>query len=171
MGVEEHRQKAAETRKSLRCAVITVSDTRTLESDETGLEIARQLGEAGHEVLERLVVPDDPVRIAFVLRSWLAAEVDAVILNGGTGISSRDGTVEVVRQFLDMELPGFGEIFRMLSFEQIGAAAILSRAAGGIARQKAVFALPGSPRAAALGMEKLLVPELRHIVDEARKSS
>jgi molybdenum cofactor biosynthesis protein B len=115
------------------------------------------------------VVPDDPGRIGPVLRHWLAADVDAVLLNGGTGIAARDGTIEVIRQFLDRELSGFGEIFRMLSYEQVGAAAMLSRATGGVARGKAVFGLPGSRRAVQLAMEKLIIPELRHIVYEVRK--
>jgi len=169
LAVEEHKQKAEEAHGVLRCVVITVSDTRTLEMDESGLEMARQLEGAGHRVLERTVVPDDPGRIALVLRHWLASDVDAVLLNGGTGIAARDGTVEVVRQFLDRELPGFGELFRMLSYKQVGAAAMLSRAAGGIARGKAVFVLPGSRRAVGLGMEKLIVPELSHIVYELKK--
>jgi molybdenum cofactor biosynthesis protein B len=169
VAVEEHRDQALAANESLRSAVITVSDTRTLETDESGAEVSRFLTEAGHQVVERTVVPDEPGRIALVLRHWLASDVDAVILNGGTGIAPRDGTVEVVRQFLDRELPGFGEIFRMLSYKQVGAAAMLSRAVGGIARGKAVFALPGSRRAVGLAMEKLIVPELRHVVYEARK--
>ena len=169
MAVEEHRKKGREKNVSLRCAVITVSDTRTLETDESGAEIARQLDADGHQVLERTVVPDDPGRIGPVLRHWLAADVDAVLLNGGTGIAARDGTIEVIRQFLDRELSGFGEILRMLSYEQVGAAAMLSRATGGVARGKAVFGLPGSRRAVQLAMEKLIIPELRHIVYEVRK--
>jgi molybdenum cofactor biosynthesis protein B len=169
MSVEEHRRRGLDENDSLRCAVITASDTRTLETDESGLAIARQLEGAGHHVLERTVVPDDAGRIAHVLRHWLAADVDAVLLNGGTGIAARDGTVEVVRRFLDREIPGFGELFRMLSFRQVGAAAMLSRAVGGIAGGKAVFALPGSRRAVELAMEKLILPELRHMVHEMRK--
>lgn len=169
MAVEEHKKKAEDEHGVLRCAVITVSDTRTLETDESGLEMVRQLEGAGHKVVERTVVPDDAGRIALVLRHWLASDVDAVLLNGGTGIAARDGTVEVVRQFLDRELPGFGELFRMLSYKQVGAAAMLSRASGGVARRKVVFVLPGSRRAVELGMEKLIVPELSHIVYELRK--
>ncbi|HZN59263.1 MAG TPA: molybdenum cofactor biosynthesis protein B [Planctomycetota bacterium] len=169
MSVEEHRKQGLERNARLRCAVVTVSDTRTLETDESGLEMAQKLSAAGHEVVERTIVPDEPARIALVLRHWLAADVDAVLLNGGTGIAARDGTVEVVRSFLDRELEGFGELFRMLSYEQVGAAAMLSRALGGVSRGKAVFALPGSRRAVELGMEKLVVPELRHVVFEVRK--
>ncbi|MBI4600363.1 MAG: molybdenum cofactor biosynthesis protein MoaB, partial [Planctomycetes bacterium] len=124
---------------------------------------------AGHEVAERTVVPDEPGRISVVLRHWLASDVDAVILNGGTGIAARDGTVDVVRQFLDKEIEGFGEIFRSLSYGQVGAAAMLSRAVAGISRGKAVFSLPGSRRAVELAMESLIVPELQHIIYEVRK--
>ena len=169
MSVEDHQRRALDENESLRSAVITVSDSRTLETDESGLAICRQLANVGHQVLERTVVPDEPGRIAHVLRHWLQADVDAILLNGGTGIAARDGTIEVVRRFLDKEIPGFGELFRMLSFKQVGAAAMLSRAAGGIAQGKAVFALPGSRRAVELAMEKLIVPELRHVIYEARK--
>jgi molybdenum cofactor biosynthesis protein B len=169
MAVEEHRKKGREENVSLRCAIITVSDTRTLETDESGAEIAQQLDEDGHQVLERTVVPDEPDRIGVVLRHWLAAEVDVVLLNGGTGVAARDGTIEVIEQFLDRDIPGFGELFRMLSYEQVGAAAMLSRASGGVAQGKAVFGLPGSRRAVQLGMEKLIIPELRHIMYEVRK--
>jgi molybdenum cofactor biosynthesis protein B len=169
MGVEDHRQAAGAAHPALRIAVITVSDTRTLESDESGMEISKRLAGAGHQVLERTVVPDDPGRIAWVLRHWLASDADTVILNGGTGIASRDGTVEVVHRFLDRELPGFGELFRALSFAEIGAAAMLSRALGGVARGKAVFALPGSKHAVMLAMERLILPELAHVVHEIRK--
>jgi len=151
--------------------VITVSDTRTLQTDESGQEMVRQLEAAGHRVVERTVVPDEPSRIAFILRHWLASDVHAVLLNGGTGIAARDGTVEVVRQFLQKEIPGFGELFRMLSYEQVGAASMLSRAVGGIASGKAVFSLPGSRRAVELGMAKLVVPELRHVVYEIQRQA
>jgi molybdenum cofactor biosynthesis protein B len=169
LSVEEHRQKGQEALASARVAIITVSDTRTLESDETGLAIAALLEGAGHEVLARTIVPDEAGPISHVLRHWLASDADAVILNGGTGIAARDGTVEVVRCFLDKELEGFGELFRALSFHQVGAAAMLSRAVAGIARGKAVFSLPGSRKAAHLAMESLILPELRHIVFEVRK--
>ncbi|MCZ6792347.1 MAG: MogA/MoaB family molybdenum cofactor biosynthesis protein [Planctomycetota bacterium] len=169
MSVEEHKARSAEL-KSVRCAVVTVSDTRTLETDESGVEIARLLEEHGHRVIERSVVPDEPGKISLVLRHWLGcADVDAAILNGGTGIAKRDGTVEAVRQFLDTELPGFGELFRYLSYQQVGASAMLSRSFAGIASGKLVFALPGSRKAVKLAMERLILPELRHLVYELRK--
>ena len=169
MSIAEHRKQAGAEVRGARCVVVTVSDTRTLDTDTSGQEIARRLHDAGHRVVERTVVPDDPGRLTLVLRHWLAAEVDAVILTGGTGISQRDRTVEVVEQFLDRRLPGFGEIFRVLSFQEIGAAAVLSRATAGIASGKAVFALPGSRGAVQLAMEKLIVPELAHVIGELRK--
>ena len=119
-----------------------------------------------HQTLD---LPDEAGPISHVLRHWLASEAEGVILNGGTGVAPRDGTVEVVRRFLDKELEGFGELFRALSFQQIGAAAMLSRAVGGIACGKAVFSVPGSRKGAHLAMEALILPELRHIVLEARK--
>ena len=169
VSAEDHRQRGEDRIEALTCVVITVSDTRTLETDESGKEIVHELVKAGHDVIERTIVPDEPSRIDLVLRHWLKADVQAVILNGGTGISPRDGTVEVVRQLLDRELEGFGELFRMLSFDQVGAAAMLSRALGGIAQGKVVFALPGSRKAVALALEKLIVPELRHIAYEVTK--
>jgi molybdenum cofactor biosynthesis protein B len=167
MGLEDHRRAAP---SALRVAVITVSDTRDLDSDASGKEIERLLRGAGHQTAERVVVPDEPVLIALALRNALAASgLDAVVLNGGTGLARRDGTVEVASRFFERELPGFGELFRYLSFQEIGAAAILSRAAAGIARGRAIFCLPGSTKAVTLAMEKLILPEIGHIAGELRK--
>lgn len=152
-------------------AIITVSDTRTLETDGSGETITSLLIEGGHEVVGRTVVPDDSARLASTLDEQLAADIDAVILNGGTGVSGRDGTVEAVQSCLDKELPGFGELFRYLSYEEIGAAAILSRAVGGVARGKVIFSLPGSRGAVRLAMEKLIIPELPHLLHELRKET
>jgi molybdenum cofactor biosynthesis protein B len=142
-------------------AIITVSDTRTLETDGSGETITSLLIAGGHEVVGRTVVPDDSARLASTLDERLAADVDAVILNGGTGVSGRDGTVEAVQRCLD----------RYLSYEEIGAAAILSRAVGGVARGKIVFSLPGSRGAVRLAMEKLIIPELPHLIHELRKET
>ncbi len=167
MGLPEHRAAAA---KGVRCAIITVSDTRTLDSDSCGLEMSRLIAEKGHLTASRAVVPDEPSLIAQELRRRLAdPEVDAVILSGGTGIARRDVTVDVVEDFLDRELPGFGELFRALSHSRIGPAAMLSRATGGIAAGKPVFCLPGSPQAVVLGMEEVILPELGHIIEELKK--
>ena len=167
MGLPEHRKNAAQ---NARVAIITVSDTRDLKSDKSGQEIARLVEEAKHAVADRVVVCDEPTPIGAALRGFLGdAGVDAVILTGGTGLAARDGTVEVVRRFLDREIPGFGELFRALSFEEIGAAAMLSRALGGLASGKAVFSLPGSTNAVRTAMVKLILPELGHLLTEIRK--
>jgi molybdenum cofactor biosynthesis protein B len=168
MSVEEHKSRANEV-AALRCAVITVSDTRTLQTDKSGQEIVRLLEAQGHEVVERTLVPDDSEKIRLVLGHWLTTDVDAVLLNGGTGIARRDGTVEIVEALLDRELPGFGELFRYLSFKEVGAAAMLSRAVGGVASGKLVFSLPGAVNAVSLAMQRLILPELRHLVFEIRK--
>lgn len=168
MSVHEHKREAQKV-GALRCTVISVSDTRTLETDASGQEIVRLLADRGHEVLERTVVPDDPTKISLVLRYWLESDADVVLLNGGTGVAKRDGTVEIVRQLLERELPGFGELFRYLSYNQIGSPAMLSRALGGVALGKVIFALPGSRRAVTLAMEELILPELGHLIHELRK--
>lgn len=169
MGVEEHRAKGEEL--EARCAIVTVSDTRTLETDKSGQSIGERLVAANHQVVERTVVPDEAGRLRVVLRHWLEQDLHVVILNGGTGIAGRDGTIEVVREFLDRELPGFGELFRFLSYEEIGAAAMLSRALGGTARGKLLFSLPGSRGAVRLAMDKLIVPELKHLLFELKKDA
>jgi len=167
VGLAEHRAKAA---GGVRCAIITVSDTRTLETDASGQEMARLIESKGHHAVSRTVVPDEPALIGGELRRQIAsAGVDAVLLSGGTGLSPRDGTIEVVRTFVDRELPGFGELFRSVSFGQIGSAAMMSRAMAGIAGGKPVFSLPGSRAAVVLGMEKLILPELGHLIYELRK--
>jgi molybdenum cofactor biosynthesis protein B len=154
----------------VRCAVVTVSDTRTPEDDEGGATIARALEAAGHAVPRRAIVKDDVPAIRAALEEALADPgVDAAITTGGTGIARRDSTYEVVSALLEKRLDGFGEIFRWLSYQEVGAAAILSRAVAGAARGKVVAALPGSPAACRLAMEKLLVPELAHMVQQVRK--
>jgi molybdenum cofactor biosynthesis protein B len=167
MGVEEHRRTAP---GALAVAIITVSDTRDLDSDLSGREIERLLREAGHRVTGRVVVRDEPAAVEAALRQRIADRgVDAVILDGGTGLARRDGTVEVVEALLDREIPGFGELFRSLSYGEIGAAAMLSRAVAGIAGGTAVFSLPGSTAAVKLAMEKLILPELGHVIREVRR--
>ena len=165
--VEKHREASPER---VRIAVLTISDTRTPESDTGGNAIVELVREAGHEVLRREIVEDDAPRIEVVLQEFLAdASVDAVITTGGTGISARDTTYEVVSRLIDKKLDGFGELFRMLSYEEIGAAAILSRAVAGASGSTFVACLPGSTNAVRLAMEKLLVPEIPHVVFELRK--
>lgn len=169
MTPQQNNERHDEQGESFRCVIITVSDTHALENDEAGIEISRQLRDSGHEIVERTVVPSEPARIALVLRHWLGSDVDAVILSGETVATTRDGLLEVVRQFLNREFTGFGEIFCMLNFKEIGAAAALTRMMGGISNGKVVFALPSSKRALRLGMEKLVLPELRHIIYRLRR--
>jgi molybdenum cofactor biosynthesis protein B len=167
MSAPEHRRQAP---THVSCAVITVSDTRTLDTDTSGAAIVSLLEHAGYRVPRRVLVPDDPSRIDDALGEALKADgIEAVITTGGTGISSRDGTYEVVARRLEKALDGFGELFRMLSYEQVGAAAMLSRAIAGLAARRIVIALPGSEAAVRLAMEKLVLPELGHLVREANR--
>jgi len=153
-----------------RCAVITLSDTRTEQTDTSGQMIRNLLTGDSHVVAHYQIIPDEPSQLESILLDLLAREdVDAILTNGGTGISRRDQTISVIIKHLDQELPGFGELFRMLSWQQIGSGAMLSRAVGGIAKGKPVFAMPGSTKAVQLAMEKLILPELRHLLLELRK--
>ncbi len=163
-----HRREAA---RNLRCVVITVSDTRTPESDTGGELVARLLADAGHEVAGRAIVKDEPADIGAGLRQALERSgVRAVVLTGGTGVAPRDVTPESVEPLLERVVPGFGELFRMLSYEEIGSAALLSRALAGIARGVVVFVVPGSRGAVRLAMEKLILPEIGHLAAEAVKT-
>ena len=165
--VRKHRQSAP---KHVRVAVLTISDTRTAKTDTGGDTIEELMRSAGHEVAARGIVRDDAACIRTKLLDLLArSDVDAVITTGGTGISARDTTYEVVDRMLEKRLDGFGEIFRMLSYEEIGAAAVLSRAVAGAVGTKLVACLPGSRNAVRLAVEKLLVPEIAHVVFELRK--
>jgi molybdenum cofactor biosynthesis protein B len=163
----EHR---AEGPSRLRIAVLTVSDTRTTATDTSGALIVRLAGEAGHEVVERAIVPDEPARMRPLLESWRdAGGIDAILVTGGTGIAARDLTYETVSALLTKPLPGYGELFRMLSYEEIGAAAMLSRAVGGLMGGVVLLVMPGSRAAVELAMSKLILPELPHLAREARK--
>jgi molybdopterin adenylyltransferase len=165
--VHKHRESAPER---VRVAVLTISDTRTPETDTGGDAIEELMRTAGHDVVRRGIVRDEPARIRTELVDLLASpDVDAVVTTGGTGISARDTTYEVVDRMLDKKLDGFGEIFRVLSYEEIGAAAVLSRAVAGAVGTKLVACLPGSRNAVRLAVEKLLVPEIAHIVFELKK--
>jgi len=164
MSVHEHKEKG---KKSIRCFVITVSDTRDETTDTSGQTIKEFLTEEGHQTTGYRIVKDEPVEIESLLNEALGlGEVDAVIVNGGTGIAPRDGTYEVVGRFLEKKLDGFGEIFRYLSYLDIGSAAVMSRAAAGTARGKILISLPGSKGAVTLAMEKLILPEIRHMVSQ-----
>jgi molybdenum cofactor biosynthesis protein B len=146
----------------LKFAVITASDSRTNESDLSGGLIREHLETAGHRVTHHEIVRDDADAIRNAVEKRLALD-DGVIINGGTGITARDVTIEAVRPLFDKELDGFGELFRMLSYQEVGAAAFLSRATAGVSRGKIVVALPGSPDACRLAMDKLLLPQLGHL--------
>jgi len=151
------------------CAILTVSDTRTPETDASGVCIRALLEEAGHRVLSYAILPDDPGRIRAHLEELFAVPgLDAVLVNGGTGLAPRDSTFEAVAGLLEKRLDGFGELFRMLSYQQVGSAAMLSRAVAGVARGKIVVSLPGAPAAVELAMQKLLIPELGHMVHLVR---
>lgn len=165
---DQHREAA--TGQVARCAVLTVSDSRTAKNDRGGDTIVSRLEAAGHELVEREWVRDEAMEIGKVLTQWLARKDLAVVFTtGGTGISRRDTTVEVVERFLDQRMDGFGELFRMLSFEEVGAAAMLSRAVAGVARGVVVFALPGSVAGVELALDRLILPELEHLVWERRR--
>jgi len=163
-----HHRKGAPARVST--AVVTVSDTRTLETDTGGARVAELLGAAGHPVVAREIVRDEPSAIAGIVSELVArGDVGALILTGGTGVAPRDITPEAVEPLLDRVIPGFGELFRALSYAQIGSAALLSRALAGLASGRVVFVLPGSRGAVELAMEKLVLPELGHLAAEAVK--
>ena len=167
MSVDEHRRDAP---AHLSCFVLTVSDTRTPENDRSGQAVVDLLGEDGHVVSGRAIVPDEPDEVtARVLQVLDEGMADVLIATGGTGIAARDRTFEAVAGLFEREMPGFGELFRMLSFEEVGAAAMLSRATAGIVNRRVVFVLPGSERAVRLAMSRLILPELGHIVRELRR--
>jgi molybdenum cofactor biosynthesis protein B len=163
----EHKAKAP---ASVRCFVITVSDTRTDANDTSGNAIVSLLEHAGHAVAGRTIVKDDPDLVRGTVERQLAnPEVQVIITTGGTGITSRDSTYEAIDGLLQKRLDGFGELFRVLSYEQIGPAAMMSRATAGLVAGRIVISLPGSEAAVRLGMERLLIPELGHLVQQASK--
>ncbi len=163
----EHRASSPD---DVACAIITVSDSRTLETDTGGQLLHELLTGAGFRVQARHIIPDDPARMRPLLESLRDDEqVDAVLLTGGTGLSSRDQTFETVAALVTKPIVGYGELFRMLSYQEIGAAAMLSRAVGGLMHRTVVLTMPGSPAAVRLAVERLIAPELRHLVREARR--
>ena len=167
MSQADHKAQAP---SSVRCVIVTISDTRTEETDTSGRAIADLLTAAGHTVAGRAIVKDDADLVRGTIERHLASpDVQAIITTGGTGITSRDSTYEAVNGLLQKRLDGFGELFRMLSFEQIGPAAIMSRACAGLVAGRVVVSLPGSEGAVRLAMERLLLPELGHLVQQATK--
>ena len=164
-----HHRRAAPA--AVPSAVVTVSDSRTPESDSGGDRVAELLAAAGHPVLVRSIVPDEADAIAAALRELLARDdVRAVIFTGGTGVAPRDVTPDAIEPLLERVIPGFGELFRQLSYADVGSAALLSRALAGLAAGRVVFALPGSRAAVTLAMQKLVLPELGHLAGEAVKA-
>jgi molybdenum cofactor biosynthesis protein B len=169
MSAEEHRRAAPAV---LGFAVITVSDTRAASDDVSGRTIRDLAAGAGHRIVDSTLVPDDVAALREAVRRMLALpEVDVVVTTGGTGLSPWDLTLEAVGPLLERPVEGFGELFRMLSYQQVGAAAMLSRAAAGLIGSRAVFLLPGSPKAVALAMEALILPEAAHLLGQARRPS
>ncbi len=169
MSWQEHQAYAV---SSVTCAVITVSDTRTEATDTSGSTIRDLLSEHGHQVCHRTVVPDEPARIREeIMRLGGRPDCQAILLTGGTGIAPRDCTTDTVAALLDRRLEGFGELFRLLSFEEIGPAAMLSGALGGVRGGQLVFCMPGSTAAVRLAMTRLILPVLPHMAAELRRSS
>jgi len=164
-GADEHRQKAGHGAVTL--AIVTVSDTRTPETDSNRQYLESKISEAGHIVAAYRLIKDEPVQVEAVLDELSAMpDVRLIIFNGGTGISPRDTTFDVVSRKLEKTLPGFGELFRMLSYQEVGAAAMLSRATAGVYHQTLVFSTPGSPNAVQVAFEKLILPEINHLAWE-----
>lgn len=164
---EEHRASAP---KEVTCAVLTISDTRSKDDDRSGQLIREHLSYRNHSVAAYEIVKDDAAQITNTLTSWIMDDsIEAIITNGGTGISGRDVTYNAITTLFDKELPGFGELFRMLSWDEVGPAAMLSRAAAGVAGGTVIFSTPGSSNAVKLAMEKLIGPEVGHIVHELTK--
>lgn len=164
-----HHRHAARDQTAV-CAVLTISDTRTPETDSGGNRAVAALEGAGHCVEARAIVRDDPPAITARLESWIAdPSIQVICTTGGTGLARRDTTYEVVARQLDKTINGFGELFRMLSWQEIGAAAMLSRAIAGLAGDTLIFTMPGSPNAVALAMDRLIVPELPHLLWERRR--
>jgi molybdopterin adenylyltransferase len=150
----------------LRIALVTISDTRTAETDRNGAYLRAAVPDAGHRVCDYRLIPDEPARLAELLEDLSSRGAQVILLNGGTGIASRDTTFDVLTRRLEKTLPGFGELFRLLSFEQVGSAAMLSRAVAGTFRGCLVFSMPGSPEAVRLAWERLIEPELGHLAWE-----
>jgi molybdopterin adenylyltransferase len=169
IGADEHRQKAG--KGPVTVAIVTVSDTRTSDTDQNRQYIEARMAELGHRVAAYRLIKDEPDQVAAVIEELTAMPgVQLVLFNGGTGISPRDTTYDVVSRYLEKTLPGFGELFRMLSYQEVGAAAMFSRATAGVYRGTLVFSMPGSPNAVQVAMEKLIIPEINHLAWEiARK--
>lgn len=169
MGADEHRQQAG--RGPVTVAIVTVSDTRTPETDQNRLYIEGQMAALGHRVAAYRLIKDEPDQVAAVIDELTALpDVQIILFNGGTGISPRDTTYDVVSRRLEKTLPGFGELFRLLSYQQVGAAAMLSRATAGVCRGKVIVSMPGSPNAVQTALEQLILPEINHLAWEIART-
>lgn len=167
MSHQEHEQRAqAELPPAIRCGVITISDTRTTETDTSGAAIREALEAAGHTIVRYQLVNDEPDAIAALVRELSRSGCQVILTNGGTGIARRDSTFEAIDALIEKRLPGFGELFRMLSYADIGPAAMLSRATAGTIGGTLVFCMPGSTGAVRLAMEQLIIPQLPHLIWE-----
>jgi molybdopterin adenylyltransferase len=165
MSAEEHRQRAGTDPVTL--AIVTVSDSRTPETDKNKQYIEARLGELGHRVAAYRLIKDEPDQVAGALEELAALpDVQMILFNGGTGISPRDTTYDVISRYLEKTLPGFGELFRMISYQEIGPAAMFSRATAGVYRQTLVVSMPGSSGAVKTALEKLIIPEINHLAWE-----
>lgn len=165
MGAEEHREKAGHGPITL--AIVTVSDTRTPETDTNKQYLEARMNELGHKVAAYRLIKDEPDQVAAVMDELAEmAEVQIVLFNGGTGIAPRDTTYDAISRKLEKTLPGFGELFRMISYQDIGAAAMLSRATAGVYKQTLIVSMPGSSNAVKTAVEKLIIPEINHLAWE-----
>jgi len=161
-----HREMAAEAIESVDIGLVTVSDSRTPETDTNAIFLRGELEQEGHTITSYRIVPDEPEQIEIVLEEMIESSARIIIFNGGTGITPRDRTFDVIDRKLEKRLTGFGEIFRMLSYDQVGAAAMLSRATAGTYKGKLIISTPGSPQAVKLAWDKLIKPELQHLAWE-----
>jgi molybdenum cofactor biosynthesis protein B len=166
METDDH---SAERNIKARCFILTVSDSRSFENDHSGHSIRRLLEESGHAVLDYRIIKNDPSALRDELSRFLGSDLDLLVITGGTGISRRDITIEIMGPMLEKNLSGFGELFRHLSFRDVGSRALMSRALGGVAQGKLLFALPGSTQAVQLALRELILPELGHLLWEANR--
>ncbi len=167
MSYQEHKQKSP---RSVSCAVLTISDSRTEQNDDSGRLIKQKLSQNGHQVTHYFILKDETDSIKKTIYELLGQEeLQVIITNGGTGTSRRDITVETIYPILEKKLDGFGELFRFLTYQEIGTGSILSRAMAGVAKGKVILCLPGSPGAAELAMEKIILPEIGHLVREVTR--
>jgi len=170
MGAEDHREKAG--KGAVTIAIVTVSDSRTPDTDENRKFIESRMAELGHHVAAYRLIKDEPDQVASVIDELTSIpEIQIILFNGGTGISPRDTTYDVVSRYLEKTLPGFGELFRQISYQEVGAAAMLSRATAGVCRNTLIVSTPGSPNAVKTALEKLIIPEINHLAWEIVRKS